>query len=177
MRELSIWRVRVASLTRLATRHKKTRIDARQSREYSRHADMPEPGKNRDQIAKIMSSAKRDRSPSVELVYTESPDEKNSEEDECTESEQELSTSQNEPQSRQTSAIQHHVNKQQSKQSVCHARKELFIEILEVEVRISGSQNLLAIGFQCPGFQLEADSLVDDEAFLEFVYKLLKSSI
>ena len=67
--------------------------------------DMSEPGKNRDQIAKIMSSAKRDRSPSVELVDTESPDEKNSEEDECTESEQELSTSQNEPQSRQTSTI------------------------------------------------------------------------
>ena len=65
VRELSIWRVRVASLTRLATRHKKTRIDARQSSEDSRHKDMSEPGKNRDQKAKIMSSAKRDRSPSV----------------------------------------------------------------------------------------------------------------
>ena len=33
MRELSIWWVRVASLTRLTTRHNKTRIDACQSRE------------------------------------------------------------------------------------------------------------------------------------------------
>ena len=108
--------------------------------------DMSEPGKNRNQIVKIMSSPKRDRSPSVELVDTESPDER-------TESEQELSTSQNEPRSRQTSAIQNHVNKQQRTQSACHARKEPLIDILEVEVRISGSQNLLAIGFQCPGYQ------------------------
>ena len=65
---------------------------------------MSEPGKNSDQIAKIMSSAKRDCSPSVELVDIESPDEQNPEENECTESEQELSTSKNEPQSRQTSS-------------------------------------------------------------------------
>ena len=65
---------------------------------------MSEPGKNRDQITIIMSSAKRDRSPSVEVHDPDSPDEQNPEEDECTESEQELSTSQNEPQSRQTSS-------------------------------------------------------------------------
>jgi len=44
--------------------------------------DLSEPGKNREQIAKIMSSAKRDRSPSVEVHDPDSPDEQNPEEDE-----------------------------------------------------------------------------------------------
>ena len=101
MRKLSIWRVRVASLTCLATRHKKTCIDACQAREVS--PDQP-----------------RKTCQNLERTETKQPN---------------------------------NVNKQQSKQSVCHARKEPFIDILEVEVRISGSQNLLAIGFQCPGFQ------------------------
>ena len=51
-----------------------------------------------------MSSAKRDRSPSVEVHDPDSPDEQNPEEDECTESEQELSAGHNEPQSRQKSS-------------------------------------------------------------------------
>ena len=62
---------------------------------------MSEPRKSRDKNTTIIFSWKRDCLPSLEVHDSYSPEEQNPEEDECTESEQELNTRHDESQTKQ----------------------------------------------------------------------------